>query len=316
MFAWTFGRVEAVIENRSFRTFWQQATALQGSVTPYIFRHVLAFGVFAACVQVANRFVVSRFHFDLGMAANPFEIAGAVLGLLLVFRTNASYDRWWDARKLWGGIVNQCRNLTIDALAYGPQDEQWRREFVRWVAVFPHACRASLRGEAPDAKVVDLLGSEVAAQLGASNHMPNFVVLRLGRLLQEALQTQEMNQFAFVQTDKERAQLIDHIGGCERILKTPLPMVYVIKIRRYIVLFLLALPFALLHKLQSDWLLPIVTMGVAYPLLSLDQIGVELQNPFAKSNLSHLPLDDISDNITKNVQALLQSSSAEVQSVR
>jgi putative membrane protein len=114
-----------------------------------------------------------------------------------------------------------------------------------------------------------------------------------------------MDKFAFLQLDRERAQLIDHIGACERILKTPLPLVYAIKIRRFIVLFLVSLPFALLHRVENDWLVPLVTMLVAYPLVSLDRIGVELQNPFATSQLSHLPLSDISSAIEQNVIGLL-----------
>jgi len=100
--------------------------------------------------------------------------------------------------------------------------------------------------------------------------------------------------------------LIDHIGACERILKTPLPQAYAIKIRRFIALFLLTLPFALLHRISGEWMVPLITMMVAYPLMSLDQIGIELQNPFAKANLSHLPLGDISANIEKNLVGLLR----------
>ncbi|HEX8464389.1 MAG TPA: bestrophin family ion channel [Abditibacterium sp.] len=278
---------------------------MRGSVTPHIIRHVFVFGLFATITQFLSRLFERQFQFDLGIEANPFEIAGAVLGLLLIFRTNASYDRWWEARKLWGGIVNQSRNLAITGLSYGPREERWRTDFIRWVAVFPHICRASLRGEQPCERVATLVGRDMAEQIGNSNHMPNFVALKIGQLLQEARAEHDIDQFAFIQADNQRAELIDHIGACERILKTPLPMVYVIKIRRFISLFLLALPLALIHRLNSDWLVPLVTLGVAYPVLALDQIGVELQNPFAKANLSHLPLDDISANIDKNVHALL-----------
>jgi putative membrane protein len=118
-----------------------------------------------------------------------------------------------------------------------------------------------------------------------------------------------MDRFAFIQLDKERATLIDHIGACERILKTPLPMVYSIKIRRFIALFLLTLPFALLHRINGDWLVPFITMMVAYPLMSLDQIGIELQNPFSKANLSHLPIGEISATIEKNLTGLLREGS-------
>ena len=88
-----------------------------------------------------------------------------------------------------------------------------------------------------------------------------------------------MSGFAFHQAERERATLIDHIGACERILKTPLPRAYSIKIRRFMVLFLVTLTFALLPKFQSDWLVPPFLMLVAYPVLAVDLIGVELQNP-------------------------------------
>jgi putative membrane protein len=184
----------------------------------------------------------------------------------------------------------------------------WRDTFVRWVAVFPHVTRCSLRGEPPPPEVAALVGPDSAAQIAGAVHMPNFVSLKLASLLREACDNHGMDRFAFLQADRERATLIDHIGGCERILKTPLPVVYAIKIRRFITLFLLTLPFALLNRLSLDRFVPLITMLVAYPLISLDQIGVELQNPFSKNNLSHLPLDDISANIEKNVLGLLQEN--------
>jgi putative membrane protein len=131
--------------------------------------------------------------------------------------------------------------------------------------------------------------------------MPSFVALVLAGLLRDAREQHGMDSFAFVQTDKERAQLIDHVGACERILKTPLPRVYAIKIRRFIAIFLLTLPVALLHKLGSTWLIPLIAMLVAYPIISLDQIGVELQSPFDLDRLSHLPLNEISQGIEKSV---------------
>ena len=93
---------------------------------------------------------------------------------------------------------------------------------------------------------------------------------------------------------------MDHIGACERILKTQLSLVYSVKIRRFVALFLITLPFALLHQMETDWLVPLVIMLVSYPLVSLDQIGIELQNPFYKSSLNHLPLDEIAEGIEKH----------------
>ncbi len=287
------------------RGFWREAVAIHGSITPLVLPHVVAFGAMSALICLVADGIEARFRIQIGLEVAPYEVAGAALGLLLVLRTNAGYDRWWEGRKLWGGIVNQSRNLVITALSYGPRDPAWRDQLVRWTAAFPHVARHSLRGERHLPEVAALVGAPAAAAIAAADHMPSFVAFSLGGLLQTACDRQGMTGFAFIQADRERALLIDHIGACERILKTPLPGVYAIKIRRFIALFLLTLPFALLHKLESPWLIPLVTMLVAYPLVSLDQIGVELQNPFSAANLSHLPLDDISATIERNLLAIL-----------
>ena len=290
---------------RSFGHFWRQAFAVHGSITPHVVPHVLLFGVLASVVCAAAWLFERLFQVRLGLAVAPYEFAGAALGLLLILRTNAGHSRWWEARKLWGGIVNQSRNLAITALAYGPSDPVWRQQFVRWASSFPHAARASLRGERTCPEIVALVGQEAATLIAAADHAPSYVALKLGALLRDATENHGMDRFAFLQADRERALLIDHIGGCERILKTPLPLVYAIKIRRFLVIFLVTLPFGLLHKVPGDWLIPLITMMVAYPLVSLDQIGIELQNPFAKDNLSHLPLDDIAATIERNLSGVL-----------
>jgi len=135
--------------------------------------------------------------------------------------------------------------------------------------------------------------------------MPSLVAWQLGDLLVEATERFGMDRFAFIQIDRERALLIDHIGACERILATPLPRIYSITIRRFIFLFLLLLPVSLIHLMETVWFIPILTMVIAYPLLTLDQIGVELENPFSTSSLSNLPLDDITANIERHLFAML-----------
>lgn len=287
------------------RGFWSEAFALHGSITPRVLPQVMLFGLLAAGITLADRIAERDWQLDLSLPVLPFEFAGAALGLLLILRTNSGYDRWWEARKLWGGIVNQSRNLAIDALAYGPDDSRWRTAFIGWTAAFPFISRSSLRGEPPCEAVRRLVGSETEARLRNSGHPPSFAALKLAELLREACEKFDLDRYAFLQIDRERAALIDHIGACERILKTPLPQLYSIKIRRFLALFLLILPFALLHRLDGGGgLVPLITMLVAYPLLSLDRIGIELQNPFAKTNLSHLPVDDIARTIERNLLAL------------
>ncbi len=299
--------------NSRATTFWRDALGIDGSVTPHVIPNVLVMGGVASAICASSWLLLKTSGIDLALPVAPYEYMGAALGLLLVLRTNAGYDRWWEARKLWGGIVNQCRNLAISGLTYGPRDAAWQDEFVRWVAVFPYASCASLRDETEQPKIEALLGTNAAAKVFQSNHMPTYAAQRLALLLRQACENADMDRFAFMQVDRERAQLIDHLGACERIKKTPLAHAYSIKIRRFITIFLLTLPFALLHLIGHNWLVPAITMLVSYPLFSLDQIGYELQNPFSVSNLDHLPLDAICSAIENNVMALKSEHAPERQ---
>src|SRR5687768_9932275 len=119
---------------RDGRSFWREAFAWHGSITPLVIPYVLAFGLIATAICGLALLGERLFRVKIGLEIAPFELAGAALGLLLILRTNAGYDRWWEARKLWGGIVNQSRNLVIGALSYGPADPVWRRRFVSWAA--------------------------------------------------------------------------------------------------------------------------------------------------------------------------------------
>ena len=201
------------------RDFWGEAFAWSGSATPHVLPRVATFGLISALICAFCRP-------DLAVPVGPHEVAGAVLTLLLVLRSNAGYERWWEARKLWGGIVNQARNLAIQALSYGPSDPTWRGEVVRWAVCFAHVSRRSLRGERAIPEVAALVGEGPASRIARSAHMPNAVAREIGRLLHEALEGRAMSGFAFLQAERERATLTDHIGACERILKTPLAKVY------------------------------------------------------------------------------------------
>ncbi|MCW5831411.1 MAG: hypothetical protein KIS78_03005, partial [Labilithrix sp.] len=193
------------------------------------------------------------------------------------------------------------------ALTYGKAaDPDWRERCARWTAAFAHASRRSLRGERELPELVPLIGAEETARIARAHHMPSAVAVELAELLRVAVERGWLSPFALLQCERERAQLIDHIGACERILLTPLPPVYVMKVRRFVAIYLMVLPFSLVDRV--GWAAPLLTMLVAYPILGLDQIAVELENPFAKQNLGHLPLDSICQKIESNVLALLRAS--------
>jgi ion channel-forming bestrophin family protein len=287
------------------RRVLSEAFTPQGGASRRVLPASLAFGLYATVVYVLYLYVYPNLTLEVG----PHEIVGALLGLLLVFRTNAGYDRWWEARKLWGGIVNQSRNLALIGLAHGPADERWREQFIRWTAAFAWAAKARLRGEADAPELVLLLGAKEAARVHAAEHIALCVSLHIEELLRQACREQNgMDRFAFLQAQRERAALVDHLGGCERIRSTPLAKVYSVTIRRFILFYLATLPFALLHRFEKEWMVPVVTFVIAHPVLVIDQLGIELQQPFATGSINHLPLDSICNNLEKNLLSLLETS--------
>jgi putative membrane protein len=284
--------------SHSRRSFWRDVFTISGTTNPRILLQVLMFGLVAEIYSLFDLYV----HPNLGIEVTLMEFAGAALGLLLVLRTNEGYGRWWEARKLWGALVNNARNLAIQTLAYGPDDPEWRSETLKWIAAFGHIARRSLRGQRDIPEVARIVGEPEAARISTSPHMPTYVAYRIALQFERGVEL-GMDRIAMLRLDSERGLLIDEIGGCERILKTPLPWVYAVQLRRFIAIYLLTLPLALISKL-GWWPTPLVTMMVAYPILGLDRIAVELQNPFSQFNLNHLPLDAISRTIEVDVLAL------------
>ena len=299
-------------------SYWLGTFIIRGSVAPRVLMDVLGFGILTVAIVLTTQWLEKIFRVKMSVPVGPFEAAGAVLGLLLVLRVNTGYSRWWEARVLWGGIVNQSRNLTISGLAYGPRNTRWRSRFVRWIAVFPHVCRRSLREQRNFPELERLLSDESQDWIRKSEHMPDAVSSELAMLLYEA-RSLGMDGFAFQKCEEQRSSLIDHLGGCERILKTPLARSGAIQVRQFIFLLLITLPVGLMQAFDSEsaiapsivhskyqvWIVPLYVMLLAYPLLSLDRIGMELQNPFSTQRIDFLPLDSICTAIERNVLELL-----------
>ncbi len=281
----------------------------QGSVTPRIMPMLLLLCCYPVLLVILNHYWRPLPSLDV----TPFEYTGVVLGMVLVFRTNAGYERWWEARKLWGGITNQIRNLIIGGLNYGPHDRVWREALVKWAIAFAFTTKEALRTGNDLTPLVDVLTEQELGELKSALHMPLFVANKLAALLQKACTGYpntnglELDGFEFSLLEGQRGLLIDHLGGCERILKTPMPFVYAIKIRRFVFMFLLLLPFSLLEK-AGGYTVAIFFL-VAYPLLSLDRIGIELQKPFNSKSLSHLPLDTICETIKLHCLDVLKQHS-------
>ncbi len=287
-----------LVNQRENHDFLKSALTLKGSITPKILHKVIMVVIYSVLVSCLN-----YYYPEIILPIGPFEYGGFIMGLLLVFRINAGYDRWWEARKLWGSIVNLSRNLTIIILNYSnPKHRDWEHKITNYIAALPYLIKNSLRFNNDIETLSPLLDASSYSQLARAENKPVILTSLIANELQIARNNNSLNEFAFIQAEDKRAQLIDAYGACERILKTPMPFVMAVKSRLYILIFLLMLPFALVGV--SLWINPVITGLVAYALFALDQIGVELQNPFSEYSLSHLPLTDICRTIEKNVKEL------------
>lgn len=280
------------------RSFLKTSGIWMASVSPRVLNRSLFATSYALLVTLFCLHEMPHLH----LSVTPFEYSGVFLGLLLVFRLNAGYDRWWEGRKAWGGIVNQTRNLAMLIGTHRFSSPEKRQEVFALLSLWPVAMMDQLRFQklcSDNLRMVEsLLGLPYRATLARQNNSVNWIGTRLARTL-AMMRREGLDGFTYLQIEKQRCLMIDHYGVCERIKSTPPPLIIAIKLRRFIFIFLTALPFALLDEL--DWAAPFVFSVVAYALFSLDQIGLELQRPFQPESLSHLPLDTICNNISRNI---------------
>jgi putative membrane protein len=289
-----------------YPSFWRTAFAITGSVTPRVTKRVICIFIYA-CVVVA---IHTQFT-ALQLAVDPFEYAGVVLGVLMVFRVNAGYDRWWEGRKLWGSIVNQSRNIAIlvDSTR-SVSSPQWRKQLLKKIAATPFLIKSQLRGERSFDEVKDLIDIREMAKLEPRVFRAVAISQSIAQDLRKGQALGYVDNFVYLKMEEQRGQIIDSLGACERILKTPVPFAMAVNTRRFIVMFVGLFPFGIVAT--SPEFTPFVTALIAYAFFTLDQIGVEMQNPFSLSQLSHLPLTDICQSISECVLEIAESADDEL----
>lgn len=234
----------------------------------------------------------------LNMANNgPFGLTSFALSLLLVFRTNASYARWLDARKTLGGVVNRSRDLVRQAITYfPPQDAALADALCRWTVAYSRALMCHLR-EQPVAEdeLPQVLQCHEAAAVLAATHRPNYCLQVLSEILAQA--QVPADKAAAVRMDANITALEDATGTCERILRAPIPLSYTRHTSRFMITWLSLLPFSLWDSL--GWAEVPLSVIVAFLLLGIEEIGVSIEEPF-----SILPLEALCDVIEANVGEL------------
>ncbi len=228
----------------------------------------------------------------VAIPATAHSLIGVALGLLLVFRTNASYDRFWEGRKLWGGMVNTCRNIARVGVTLFKEPRAYA-ELAELVRAFPLACMNTLRG-APQSL-------SVRSDIAKAQHVPLAICRDMGRVINDERQSGHITDIQQAMMDGHVSVLMDIIGACERIRKTPLPFAYVVHLRRALMIYTVTLPFCLVEPLR--WWSVLATSLVAFVLFGIEEIGVEIEDPFG-TDANDLPLEKICATIDANIQAL------------
>jgi putative membrane protein len=250
---------------------------------------MLAAGAYAALIVWLDH-GIWKGHATLGPAV--LSVLGIILGLLLVFRTNTAYDRWWEGRRLWGQLVNVSRALAHALDAMLPAGAPARATAADQLADYPAALMAHLRA-AP--------GSG-----GVSPSPPVAIIGDLSRTVHRAVQGGELPREAIVALTPMLAAFDDVCGACERIRKTPIPYSYSSYVKQFVLLYALLVPFALARDLGYGTVA--ASMAIFFATMGLELLAMEIEEPFG-TDPNDLPLEDISATIARDTRAILTPSS-------
>lgn len=247
---------------------------MQGSVLPAIVPHIVGFAAYAALVVVGVELLDLNFGFGQ-IGAAPFALVGVALSLYLGFRNNAAYERWWEARKLWGQLIFDIRNLSraVSAIVV---DADERRGLMMDALAFTHLLRGQLRriDTLDDAQ---RFAPESAAAVKGSLNRSNAMLHHMGQRVARLKRAGTIGDIDFRILDERLTGFSIMQAGCERISNTPLPFAYTLLLQRSAFAFCLLLPFALAPA--GGWAI-VFTALIVYCFFGLDELSQELEDPF------------------------------------
>lgn len=240
----------------------------------------------------------------------PLAIYGSAIGIILGFRNNSAYARWWEARTLWGSIVNNARSLARQAMsgmrAKHAEDAAslltMQQRIIHLQIAYVHALRQHLRGLDVLAEMERLLGSEERARLEGQRNVPVALQLEIGRLLLESEERGWIHPLQWQAMDHSLNDLADAQGGAERIKNTPMPKQYDYFPQLFVQIYCVLLPLAMVPNL--GWFTPLGSTLVAFIFLALDKIGRDLEDPFDNTEFD-VPLTAIATTIEINLRQML-----------
>lgn len=222
---------------------------------------------------------------------------GFVISLLLAYRTNTAYDRWWEGRKTWGSLINNSRNLSIK-LSVILQDEKDRNYFRKMIPSYASILHKHLN----DTDTSKQLFDDVDLEIDHHKHKPNQVVKMLFQKINDLYVSKKLTGDQLIILNSEIQSFTEICGACERIKNTPIPYSYSAFIKKFIFIYVLTLPFGYVFNL-GYFVIPVVVF-IFYVLASLELIAEEIEDPFG-TDVNDLPTKKMAENIKKHVEEII-----------
>ncbi|OCA70420.1 hypothetical protein BBH99_14010 [Chryseobacterium contaminans] len=242
------------------------------------------------------------FSFKVPLNPAPLTLFGFVLALFLGFRNNASYDRFWEGRKLWGALLNTARSLTRQALTLkNTENKVSVSEFIALLGAFIFALKHQLRGTDAHNDLKERLNEDQLKIVLASKYKPAVIMRLLAEWVQQAKEEGSIDTIQQARFDENFDKLSDIVGGCERIVSTPLPYSYRVLLHRTVYIYCFLLPFGLVDSLR--WFTPLIVVFVAYTFVAFEAIADEIEEPFG-TDANDLALNTMSVMIDETIHEM------------
>ncbi len=283
------------------KTWFRHILSFHKTDTVYTFRYeLLIVALFSAGFAYLEQTYLQQYEYIFSKIGQFFSFIGFAFSLLLVFRINSAYDKWWEGRKLWGALVNNARNFALKIKAFVPDSEsEVKDQLYDWMASFPKSLKFHLRDQI---EIDNLpLSDELKKKLRGKKHIPNAIAGQIYILLKQLKNNKHLSEEEMLMLDKEVKSLTDILGACERIKNTPIPYSYNMFLKKLIFIFILLTPFAFVEALHY-WSIG-VTVLVFYIFVGLEYISEEIEEPFGTDN-NDLPLEEMAGKIFDNIQEI------------
>ncbi len=262
--------------------------------------------IFMTAISISDHYLTLEYiHVPISLITIP----GTVIALLLGFRTNSAYDRWWEARIIWGAIVNDSRTWVRQLMTFVQYEDRNSSEFqlirklsLRHVA-WNYSLARHLRNQDPTQDLNGLIDESEAGKLKEKFNVPNALLYRQAENIKNMYENKLIDSYQFVQLDRTLTKLTDSMGGCERIKNTVFPSSYSLLVDILIYLWILFLPFALVDLI--GYILIPTTISLAFSFLVIDRIAVYMQDPF-ENMPSDTPMRALSRTIEINIKQELK----------